>query len=465
MERENASLKSGVVGLLGAATMGIVMLSPAMTLYGNFGPSFISAGKAAPLAFVWALLATLPTAMSYALLSREYPDSGSAASWMARAGAAGAGQWAGFIVFLYYFDNFVMQPVTLGVFSNDLLAALGAPTGFHGFAAGALLCCSWPAWIAYRGIAPSTKGALGFLLFEAAVVTALCLTVLATGNVRFSTEGFHLAASPEGMSGLFRAMLFGVLAFCGFDVVSTLGEETRTPRKLIPAATILSVLGYGVFVIAGVWCLTYAASPERLKAIADSTGGMPITEIARGLWGRWSLLVPLTGISATLGLAIVTAVGASRILYAMGRDRLAPALFARLHPASGVPWNATRVIFVGGLVCALVTGAFLGPYRAYVWWGAASTFFAMLTYLMVNVSNLLLNRRKALASPLGFLLHVATPLLGIAVDGYILVRSFFVELWKQGWANGQSVIAFGVGAAGLSLVAVLLRWRGAAAGG
>jgi hypothetical protein len=45
------------------------------------------------------------------------------------------------------------------------------------------------------------------------------------------------------------------------------------------------------------------------------------------------------------------------------------------------------------------------------------------------------------------------------------VRSFFVELWKQGWANGQSVIAFGVGAAGLSLVAVLLRWRGAAAEG
>jgi amino acid transporter len=92
-------LKSDVVGLLGAATLGVVMLSPAMTLYGGFGPTFLAAGRAAPLAFVWALLATLPTVLSYVLLSREYPLSGSTASWINLAAPHPLAVWAGWIVF------------------------------------------------------------------------------------------------------------------------------------------------------------------------------------------------------------------------------------------------------------------------------------------------------------------------------------------------------------------------------
>src|SRR4029078_215806 len=44
-------LKSDVVGLMGAATLGVVMLSPAMTLYGGFGFNFLFPPRAAPLCF------------------------------------------------------------------------------------------------------------------------------------------------------------------------------------------------------------------------------------------------------------------------------------------------------------------------------------------------------------------------------------------------------------------------------
>jgi hypothetical protein len=95
-----------------------------------------------------------------------------------------------------------------------------------------------------------------------------------------------------------------------------------------------------------------------------------------------------------------------------------------------------------GIVASVVTGAMLGPYYAYSWWGTTSTFFAMLTYLMVNVSNLVLFRDRVFRSAGGFLLHGVIPVFGIGADFYILVRSFFLDLWSQGWANGQSVIAF-----------------------
>src|SRR5258708_29643536 len=40
---------------------------------------------------------------------------------------------------------------------------------------------------------------------------------------------------------LFQAMVFAMLSYCGFDVVSTVAEEAKMPRTLIPQATFLSL--------------------------------------------------------------------------------------------------------------------------------------------------------------------------------------------------------------------------------
>ena len=204
-----AKLQSDGIGLLGAATLGVVFLSPAMTLYGLFGPIVLAAGNAAPLAFVFALLATLPTAYGYAVLSRDFPTSGSAADWSARASTPRVGIWTGWIVFLYYLTNFIIQPVALGLFFGDLLKALNlSPPGGQGagFVLGVVFCCALPAWMVYRGIAVSTKSALIFLLIEIAVVTALCATILWLAPQRgtpLSLTGFSLTAAARNSSGLF----------------------------------------------------------------------------------------------------------------------------------------------------------------------------------------------------------------------------------------------------------------------
>jgi amino acid transporter len=456
------SLRTGAVGMVGAVTMGIVLLSPAMSLFGNSGPAFVAAGRAAPLAFVWAWLATLPTVVSYALLSRRHPESGSAAAWAARAAGPAIGRWAGGIAFLYYFTNFVLQPVTLGVFLNDLLATIGAPHGVPTFVVGAAFCCLGPGWVAYRGITPSARGALYFLAFEAMVVVALSATVLYVARARgtpLTLEGFTVAASPDGPSGLFRALVFGLFAFCGFDVISTLGEEAKRAEHLLPRATYLALSIFAVMIVGGLWALSHALSWDELKTIADA-GGMPISEIARRYWGRLALLVPLTAISASLGISIAASVGASRVLFSMGRSGLAPRAFGWLHPRYRVPWNAMHVVFGLGFCAAVVGGAMVGPFWAYAWWGTASTFFAMVTYLMVNCANIVLFRHRAFDSLASFVLHVAIPGVGIAVDAYILVRSFFVEQWRQGWATGQSVIVFDVACA-LAAAAWAYRCRGA----
>ncbi len=453
---DRVKLRTGVVGLVGAATLGTVMLSPAMTLYANFGAAYGTAGNAAPLAFVLGLFATLPTAASYALVARDYPASGSAATWTALALSPRAARWVGWMAFLYYLTNFILQPVTFGLFFRDLLSSAGLPSGTLAYAIGAVVCCAVPAAIAYRGITPSTNGALAFLLVETAVVAALCATAIWWNPSRpgaLTAQGFTLAASPSGLSGLSQAMVFAMLSYCGFDVVSTLSEEAKMPRKLVPQATLLCLFLFGAFIIAGTWCLTYALPAGQLRALATS-GGLPISDIARAFWGRGGALVTLTGLTAALGIAIATAVGASRVLFAMGRDGLAPATFGKLQPGAQVPWNAMHVIFAAGLAGALLAGALIGPYPAYLWWGTTSTFFAMITFVFVNLANVLLYRTQATQSLKGFALHAILPISGIAIDLYLLYRSFFVELWTQPWATGKSVIAFDVACAVIAMAAL-----------
>lgn len=446
-------LKSDVIGLLGAATLGMVFLSPAMTLYGLFGPIFLACGNLAPMTFVLGLLATLPTAFSYAVLSRDHPSSGSVADWATRATGPRIGAWAGWLVFLYYFTNFVIQVVAAGLFFNELLVTLGAAwPGGVGFTVGVFLGCAWPAWMVYRGVSASVRGALAFLLVEIATVTVLCVTVVWLAPSRgtpVTFAGFSPAAAVQNPSGIFRALVFAMLGFCGFDVVSTLSEETRMARRLIPQATILALLLYAVLIVAGMWALTLGGDPAHLREVSQGER-MPINDVAERVWGRGAILITFTALTATLALIVATSVGASRILFATGRRGAAPAVFARLHPRFQVPWPALHVIFALGLAGTFIVFACIGAYNAYQWWCTTSTFFAMLTFLFGNLAAILLNRHR-LKTFGGALLFGGVPALGVAVDVYILVQSFFVELWAQPWATGKSVVVFDVACALLAV--------------
>ena len=192
-------------------------------------------------------------------------------------------------------------------------------------------------------------------------------------------------------------MVFGMLAYCGYDVISTVAEETKAPRTLIPQATVLALVVYAVLIIVGMWALSHGGDPEALRAAAEADQ-MPINVVAKSFWGQGKVLVTLTAISATLGLAIATSVGASRVLFAAARRGSAPAAFARLHPRFLVPWNALHVIFGCGLVGALVSFWLLGAYKAFEWWATTTSYFAMATYLFVNLAVPILKRDRVFAS-------------------------------------------------------------------
>ena len=98
---------------------------------------------------------------------------------------------------------------------------------------------------------------IGVLMIgEATFVAAVALVIVIQGGHlgHFSADPFNPRAATAGFAGLSLAAIFAFLSIAGVDSVAPVAEEARTPRRLIPLATIL------ITVIAGAyWTLTSIA--------------------------------------------------------------------------------------------------------------------------------------------------------------------------------------------------------------
>lgn len=461
-DKKSSALRAGSMSTLGIAALGAVMMAPALGIYANLGLIGSESGRTAPAVFLLALLCTLPTAVSYALISKEIPSAGSAYTWLSDSLSPQVGMWIGLLVAAMYFFAVVLQPILFGLFFNDLLSSVfQIHTGYGTWLVGVLLATGIVSLLAYPGARISAKGSIVLMICELTVVLALSGTVLyvLAGRHQVDMTPFDPAMALHGRHGLFGGLIFALLTFVGFGVITTAAEETHSPREIIPRVVILACVLLGLFWALTSWPLSLAV-PEDVWAVQTAQGVNPVAVIARQYWGSGSIVVTLTALSAVLGVYLASIVGYARIVFAMGRDGTMPAWFARLHPKYEVPWNAQHVVIAATVAVDAIWGRWLGVYLAYDWWGTAVVFFAMISNVFVNIGCTAYFYRFRRDS-FHRVWHGLVPLLGIATSLVPLYYSFGPDLWQSGWKKGQSVILFCLLVTLLSVLytAALHRWR------
>jgi amino acid transporter len=440
-------LKSGQISPIGLAALAIGILSPALGLFALWGPMQAAAGPISPLVFLGAAALALPTAISYAALNREAPSAGAASTWLWRAVSPAIGYLIGLTMTTYFVLAALAQPLLFGLFFRDLLVFLGLPDFGLGTLIAAIPVVTMPVmWAAYRGAEASTRMAVTLMAIETAVVIALSLTILyakggTPGGINFLP--FDPSAATHGFQGFWTAMLLGILAYCGFDVVSTAAEETNAPREYVPKAIILTIVGITIFWALNAWIFTLAI-PHQKVVEYSSQGLTAVTPMAREFWGKGSLLIILTAFTGLFAVYISCVLGASRIIFALARHRLLPHALSKLDQTGRVPTNAVHAVF--GLVMAGDVAAVLilrNGLAAFTWWANAMVFFATLTFAAVNIANIFYFRRIV---PKQFKLwsNLAVPLFGAISTFYVMYETFFVALWNADFRSGRSVVIFSV---------------------
>ncbi|MEP6760467.1 MAG: APC family permease [Sporichthyaceae bacterium] len=171
------------------------------------------------------------------------------------------------------------------------------------------------------------------------------------GGVGAVIDGKAIAAG-SGAIGLF----FAFWSWVGFETTAVYGEESRNPKRIVPRATIIAVIGLGLFYTFVSWMMIAGNGVKQAieKANTDSIGlwvDLAENKLGGSFVGDLYLLLIVMG-SFACGLAFHNA--ASRYIYAIGRDLPATAnTIGRTHGVHRSPHIASVVQSVITLVLTL----------------------------------------------------------------------------------------------------------------
>lgn len=83
-------------------------------------------------------------------------------------------------------------------------------------------------------------------------------------------------------------------------------------------------------------------------------------------------------------------------------------------------------------------------------------FFALVAYMMVNLANIVYHWRHARAE-FNWIMNGLIPVLGIAIDGYILYKAFFVAYMAESFQLGKSIVILSLAWTVIGAVWAILR--------
>jgi amino acid transporter len=314
-----------------------------------------------------------------------------------------------------------------GLFFNSFLNYFGVHAGYTSATLAGLIPIAVVGYMTKKDIRISTRIVGLFITIEAGFVALLAIYIMIRQGINghLSFRPFNPAAATAGWTGFLNALLFAVLAIAAFDIVAPMAEETKTPRSLVPKATILVTIGAGLYWVVTSFGIVNAVPAKTMASYVSSGQFTPIYLVAGHYVSWFRILVPLTGFTAVFAAFSAISIAASRQLYALGREGLAPRIFAKTDQHK-TPWNAQVLVLACCVVLPILISLYQehNPLLAFGWIGEAYVFFILIPYTLTCVANIFYHRRYH-RHDFNVMTNLVLPVLGIAINIYIFYKNFF----------------------------------------
>lgn len=191
--------------------------------------------------------------------------------------------------------------------------------------------------------------------FNAAIVTiklSVILFVILVGIAYINPQNWGTdwkGFAPYGFKGIWEGAAYIFFAYLGFDALSTVAQETRSPQRNLPIGIIAS-LG-----ICTIIYISVAAILTGMVYYKDINIEAPLTDafLKKGLHAA-SFFISAGALAGLTSVMLVTLLAQPRIYYSMANDGLLPKkFFAAVHPKFRTPYKAT---ILTGVIVSLMGG-------------------------------------------------------------------------------------------------------------
>ncbi|MGB4779906.1 APC family permease, partial [Microbacterium sp.] len=284
---------------------------------------------------------SLLVARTVSQFARRFAAAGAVYTYAARGLGTGAGLAAGAAAIVGY-GAIAMFALLGGAHYTSLLLHDMWPRSSAAVAAVAVVLVVEAVLLALvliRGIRLSARVAL---VVEAASVTVIVvLLIVLLSHIGPVDPASLLPTTADSPLTVAAGALIALTAYVGFESAATLGVEARRPLRSVPRA-----IRWTVVVSTALYLLAAVTQAAGFTALGLDMGdsASPVDELAAayGLSG-WSILTDLGIAASFLACAIGSTTALTRVLFAMGRDRVLPAAVGRTHARFGTPTGAIRL--------------------------------------------------------------------------------------------------------------------------
>lgn len=415
------------LGLPALALFGLVYLVP-LTVFTTYGIVTEQTGGRLPTSYIFTLAAMIFTAFSYAAMVRAYPVSGSAYTYTTRSFGRHAGFLAGWSLMLDYLFLPMINYLVIGIYLNAQFPTV--PIGVFAFVAIVLVTV-------LNVVGITTIANVNVAIIAAQAVFIVLFVVLAIKTI--SGQPVDLLApftgdgSVTGLGPVLGGAAVLALSFLGFDAVSTLAEEAKDPRRDIPRAIIMVTLGGGILFIILSW-LAQSALPATTFDNVDSAALDVMAKVGGQFMSTFFVAAYVAG---AFGSALTSQASVTRIMYAMGRDRVFPSALGSLHPRFRTPVLAIAIVSVISLAAELISLTTLAN---------LISFGALVAFSAVNLSVVKhYIGDKGLRGGRAMMRYLVMPVVGFALTIWLWTSLSSTALWS-------GLIWFGLGVIWLAVL-------------
>lgn len=414
---DRLGVPSVVIFVLSAATPLTVIAGVVTTGYATTGLTGI------PVAFLAIGVALALFCVGYVAMARHVANAGAFYAYISRGIGRPVGVAGAWVALAAYNALQVGLYGAVGAAASPLLSQwFGVDVAWWVIA---LVAWAIVAVLGLQQVDVNGKVLAALLITEVAVILVYSFADLANpagGTIAVTTLDPSALIGP-GVGALFA---LAVLGFVGFESAVVFSEEARDPRRTVRIATYLSVAVIAGLYALSSWAMSVATGPDKIVDASRTHGTELIFHLAGTHMGS-----ALVDIGHTLFVTSILAAMISfhnttaRYAFALGRERVLPAVLGRTSPRTGSPKIGSLLQTVIGFV-VIVTYALAGwdPVVQLFFWGGtsgglgvllliATTAVAVLVYFARRPSGETLWRR-AIAPTLAALALLLVSVLALA---------------------------------------------------
>lgn len=367
-------LQAKAVGLLGVLFLTVTGAAPESAMLGNvpFAAGF-GVGMHTPAAFLLATIVLTIFSVGYAAMAGRVSAVGGFYSFISQGLGREVGMSAGFASLVCYSIFESSLNGLFAYFANSwLLSHLGIDIGWLWLA---LLCILVTGMLSYFEVKISAAVLGVALILEVLILLIFALgTIMAPSGTNFQAESlnvFHVLSPVAeqkvgdvaiGAGAAAVGIFMAFWSWVGFEMAPNYAEESRDPKRNIPRALLISVVGLGIFYTFVSWCAVsaYATEGDMLaKAVADSSNFYltPLENFV-GTWAKELMFLLILTSSFACSMAFHNT--AARYMYSLGREGILPAAVAETHDHHKSPHKASVVQSVLAAVWVVLYAIFNG---------------------------------------------------------------------------------------------------------